>query len=96
MRTGLPVLNQYKAERDMCHGHKTVTPVRLEPAILLSRVKHSTTEPLCSTSDLYRSLVQRFVRLFYLEGKVVWVLLFMCGFFMFVFVVVCLLFNLSY
>ena len=56
----------------MClfHGHKTGTLVRLEPTILLSRVKHSTTE--------------RFVRLFYLEGKVVWVLLFMCGLCMFV------------
>ena len=29
-------------------GHNTVMPVRLESAALLSRVKHSTTEPLCS------------------------------------------------
>ena len=28
--------------------HSTVTPVRLEPAALRSRVKHSTTEPLRS------------------------------------------------
>ena len=28
--------------------HKAVTPVRLEPAALRSRVKHSTTEPLRS------------------------------------------------
>ena len=34
----------------MCpaQGHNAVTPVRLEPAAPLSRVKHSTTEPLCS------------------------------------------------
>ena len=30
--------------------HKAVMPVRLEPATLLSRVKHSTTEPLGSLS----------------------------------------------
>ena len=35
----------------MLKDHKAVTPVRLEPAALLSRVKHSSTEPL-------RSLVQ--------------------------------------
>ena len=29
-------------------GHNTVTPVRLEPAAPLFRVKYSTTEPLCS------------------------------------------------
>ena len=29
-------------------GGASVTPVRLEPTVLLSRVKHSTTEPLCS------------------------------------------------
>ena len=34
----------------MCfaHGHNTMMPVRLEPAAPRSRVKHSTTEPLCS------------------------------------------------
>ena len=34
----------------MCpaQGHNAVTPVRLEPAAPQCRVKHSTTEPLCS------------------------------------------------
>ena len=32
----------------LAKGHKTVTLVRLEPAAPRSRVKHSTTEPLCS------------------------------------------------
>ena len=32
----------------LAQGHNAVTPVRLEPAALRSRVKHSTTEPLCS------------------------------------------------
>ena len=32
--------------------HNTVTPVRLEPAALRSRVKHSTTEPLRSRHAL--------------------------------------------
>ena len=32
----------------LAQGHNTVTPVRLEPAALRSRVKHSTTEPQCS------------------------------------------------
>ena len=32
----------------LAQGHNTVTPVRLEPAALRSRVKHSTTEQLCS------------------------------------------------
>ena len=32
----------------LAQGHNTVMPVRLEPAAPLSRVKHSTTEPLCS------------------------------------------------
>ena len=32
----------------LAQGHNTVTPVRLEPATPRSRVKHSTTEPLCS------------------------------------------------
>ena len=39
-----------KWARIMClaQGHNTVTPVRLVPAAPLSRVKHSTTEPLGS------------------------------------------------
>ena len=32
----------------LAQGHNTVTAVRLEPVAPLSRVKHSTTEPLCS------------------------------------------------
>ena len=32
----------------LAQGHNAVTPVRLEPAALRSRVKHSTTEPLRS------------------------------------------------
>ena len=32
----------------LAQGHNTVTPVRLEPAALQSRVKRSTTEPLLS------------------------------------------------
>ena len=39
---GLPGLDKLGL---MCQGHKTVTPVRLEPAASRSRVKHSTTEP---------------------------------------------------
>ena len=35
----------------LAQGHNAVTPVRLEPAALRSRVKHSTTEPLRSLSD---------------------------------------------
>ena len=31
----------------LAQGHNTVTPVRLVPAAPRSRVKHSTTEPLC-------------------------------------------------
>ena len=31
----------------LAQGHKAVTVVRLEPAALQSRVKHSTTEPPC-------------------------------------------------
>ena len=38
----------------MCHAQErnAVTPVRLKPAALQSRVKHSITEPLCSLSPL--------------------------------------------
>ena len=32
----------------LAQGHNSVMPVRLEPAATRSRVKHSTTEPLCS------------------------------------------------
>ena len=41
-----PVLSQDKCV--LLNDHNAVTPVRLEPATLRSRVKHSTTEPLCS------------------------------------------------
>ena len=34
----------------MLKDHNAVTPMRLEPAAPKSRVKHSTTEPLCSPS----------------------------------------------
>ena len=45
--TGLPGLNQYLARINvLAQGHNTVTPVRLKPAALRSRVKHSTTEPV--------------------------------------------------
>ena len=32
----------------LAQGHNTVMPVRLKPVAPLSRVKHSSTEPLCS------------------------------------------------
>ena len=32
----------------LAQGHNTVMPVRIKPAAPRSRVKHSTTEPLCS------------------------------------------------
>ena len=34
----------------LAQGHDAVTPLRLDTAALRSRVKHSTTEPLCSPS----------------------------------------------
>ena len=37
----------------LAQGHNTVRPVRLDPAVTRSRVKHSTTEPLCSPSLKY-------------------------------------------
>ena len=39
----------------MCHsqGHNAVTPVKLEPPAIQSRVKHSTTKPLRSLSHAY-------------------------------------------
>ena len=41
-----PVLSKDKCV--VLKDHNTVTPVRLEPAALRSRIKHSTTEPLRS------------------------------------------------
>ena len=35
----------------LAQGHNAVTPVRLEPTALRSRVKHSTTEPLRSLKE---------------------------------------------
>ena len=35
----------------LAQGHNAVTPVRLKPAALISRVKHSTPEPLRSHGD---------------------------------------------
>ena len=40
----------------LAQGHNTVTQVRLEPAALRTRVKHSTTEPLCSLSILHANV----------------------------------------
>ena len=37
----------------LAQGHKSVKLVRLEPATPRSRVKHSTTEPLCSLLDKF-------------------------------------------
>ena len=51
--TGLLGLNQYLAEdliKCLAQGHNTVPPVRHKPATSRSRVKHSTTEPLPSSS----------------------------------------------
>ena len=41
-----PVLSKDKCV--LLKDHNAVTPVRLEPAVPQSRVKHSTTDPLCS------------------------------------------------
>ena len=43
-------------------GHNAVTPMRLEPAALRSRVKHSTTEPLRSRVHvtIYRKACNQF------------------------------------
>ena len=43
----------------LAKGLNAVTPVSLEPAAPQSRVKHSTTEPLCSqmTPNLYNIVV---------------------------------------
>ena len=46
----------------LAQGHNAVTPVRLEPAALRSRVKHSTTEPLRShplVADLFLFCYER-------------------------------------
>ena len=43
----------------LAQGHNAVMPVRLEPAALWSRVKHSTTEPLLSYLE-YLSLTGGF------------------------------------
>ena len=37
----------------LAQGHSTVTPVRLELEAPRSRVKHSTTEPLCSLLSIF-------------------------------------------
>ena len=44
-----PVLSLDKCV--LLKDHNAVTPVRLEAAASWSRIKHSTTEPLCSSSD---------------------------------------------
>ena len=36
----------------LAQGHKAVPPVRLEPATVPSRVKHSTSEPLHSLKSI--------------------------------------------
>ena len=46
---GLPWLNQYLAKINvLAQGYNAVTLVRLEPMAPRSKVKHSTTDPLCS------------------------------------------------
>ena len=61
----------------VCHvhlaqGHNAVTPVRLEPAALQSRVKHSTTEPLRSLHYFLRNVAK------FLECTVSWGSCFVC------------------
>ena len=46
-----PVLSQDKCV--LLKDHNTVTPVRLEPAVTRSQVKHSTTEPLRSPKSTH-------------------------------------------
>ena len=50
----------------LAHGHNTVALVRLKPAAPRPRVKHSSTEPLCS---LIKSLIlfMRFGKCFFSE-----------------------------
>ena len=52
--TGLPGLNLSTKQGLMClaQGHNAVVLVRLEPATPRSQVKHSTTEPLRSQSQV--------------------------------------------
>ena len=50
----------------LAQGHNTVTLVRLKPAALRSRVKHSTIEPLCS---LFNELRKRAKMRGYAEFK---------------------------
>ena len=45
-----PVLSKDKCVC-LAQGHNAVTPVKLEPAAPRFRVKHSTTEPLCSLAS---------------------------------------------
>ena len=40
----------------LAQGHNAVTPLRLEPAAPQSRVKHSTTKPVCSLLNGLRLL----------------------------------------
>ena len=49
----------------LAQGQNTVTPVRLEPTAPRSRVKHSTTEPLCSLNcwSSARAGIHRIVRI---------------------------------
>ena len=45
----------------LAQGHNAVTPVRLEPAALGSRVKHSTTEPLRYTHTRTHTYIQTYM-----------------------------------
>ena len=51
MGTGLPGLKYLARINVLAQGHSAVTPLRLEPAALRSRVKNSTTEPLRSPNN---------------------------------------------
>ena len=42
----------------LAQGHNVVMPVRLGPEASLSRVKHSTTKPLCSLNHILFGLMQ--------------------------------------
>ena len=52
-----PVLSLDKCV--LLKDHNVVTPVRLQPATPLSRVKHSTTEPLLSRKNLLKIWISR-------------------------------------
>ena len=43
----------------LAQGHNVVTPMRLKPGGPRSRVKHSTTEPLCSQEQVNGFLLNR-------------------------------------